>query len=39
MAVLSSKSSPLPASTEAQKQLAEKLRGYLDQGGFLLAEP
>ncbi len=39
VAILSGKSSPLPASVEAQKQLAEKLRGYLDQGGFLLAEP
>ena len=36
---LTGKTSPLPASAEAQKQLARKLRGYLDQGGFLLAEP
>jgi len=36
---LTGKASPLPSSAEAQNQLAQKLRGYLDQGGFLLAEP
>jgi hypothetical protein len=29
---------PLPASPEAQEKLAQKLRDYLDRGGFLLAE-
>ncbi len=29
---------PLPESADAQRQWAAKLRGYLDRGGFLLAE-
>ena len=30
--------SPLPEQPAEQKELAQKLRGYLDRGGFLLAE-
>lgn len=30
--------SPLPETPAAQQELASKLRGYLDRGGFLLAE-
>jgi hypothetical protein len=30
--------SPLPADPVERKKLAEKLRGYLDRGGFLFAE-
>jgi hypothetical protein len=30
--------SPLPPSPERQQELAQKLRDYLDRGGFLLAE-
>ncbi len=30
--------SPLPADAADQEELAKKLRGYLDRGGFLLAE-
>ena len=32
------KNSPLPAGNEAQQELAQKLRDYLDRGGFLFAE-
>lgn len=32
------KNSPLPATPGRQKILAEKIRGYLDRGGFLFAE-
>lgn len=35
---LAGKTSPLGLSTEGARQLAAKLRGYLDQGGFLLAD-
>lgn len=30
--------SPLPDSAAAQEEIAQKLRGYVDQGGFLFAE-
>ena len=32
------RNSPLPQSPAAVERLAEKLRGYIDRGGFLLAE-
>jgi len=35
---LTGKDSPLPPGAEAQKELAAKLRDYLDRGGFLFAE-
>ncbi|MCS7238478.1 MAG: DUF4159 domain-containing protein [Thermoguttaceae bacterium] len=35
---LAGKASPLPLSTEGAQAVAAKIRGYLDQGGFLLAE-
>lgn len=31
--------SPLPSSPEAQQETAQKLRDYVDRGGFILAEP
>ena len=30
--------SPLPSNDRARAELADKLRGYLDQGGFIIAE-
>ncbi|MBN2217494.1 MAG: DUF4159 domain-containing protein [Pirellulales bacterium] len=35
---LSGSRDPCPRGEEARRQLARKLRGYLDRGGFLLAE-
>jgi hypothetical protein len=32
------RTSPLPRSPEAVQKLAQKLRGYIDRGGFLFAE-
>lgn len=34
----SGKANPLPRNLDERKKLAEKLRGYLDRGGFLFAE-
>ena len=38
VALLSGGNSPLPEGEAARKQLASKLRDYLDRGGFLIAE-
>jgi hypothetical protein len=35
---LCGRESPLPKSKKSQQQLADKLRAYLDRGGFLFAE-
>ena len=35
---ISGRLSPLPAAPEERKRLAQSLRDYLDQGGFILAE-
>ena len=35
---LCGRNSPMPTSAEAQQQLADKLRGYIDRSGFLFAE-
>jgi hypothetical protein len=35
---LSGKNSPLPAAPREKQELAQKIRGYLDRGGFLFAD-